>query len=176
MAFTIRKCTVEDSKLIQQLGRQTYFETFEAYNTEANMRDYLDAAFNEENMKAELENPHSEFYVAEQNGVAVAYLKINQYDAQTEPMEDTDLEIERIYVLQAYQKYGVGKQLYQRALERAHALGKSRIWLGVWEHNHNALAFYSKIGFERIGQHSFFMGDDEQIDYIMVKQLEVEVP
>lgn len=91
-------------------------------------------------------------------------------------MDSNYLEIERIYVLKEFQKHGLGKQLYDKALERAHALGKSRIWLGVWEHNHNALAFYSKIGFERIGQHSFFMGDDEQIDYIMVKQLEVEVP
>lgn len=174
MSFTIRQCTAEDTTMIQQLGRHTYFETFEAFNSEANMRDYLDGAFKKEKIKAELENPHSEFYVVEQEGMAVAYLKINQYDAQTEPMEDTDLEIERIYVLQDYQKHGVGKQLYLRALERAHTLGKSRIWLGVWEHNDNALAFYNKMGFERIGQHSFFMGDDEQIDYIMVKQLKVE--
>ncbi|MFC4353766.1 GNAT family N-acetyltransferase [Chryseomicrobium palamuruense] len=175
MTFTIRKCTVEDSKLIQQLGRQTYFETFEAYNTEANMRDYLDAAFAEGKIQSELEHPQSEFYVAESEGVPAAYLKINQYDAQTEPMEDTDLEIERIYVLQAFQKHGLGKQLYLKALERAEVHEKGRIWLGVWENNHNALAFYQKMGFKRIGQHSFFMGDDEQIDYIMVKTLKVEV-
>lgn len=176
MVVTIRKCTTNDVETIQQIGRQTYFETFVAYNTEENMNDYLNKAFEESKIRKELENPYSEFYVAEQEGKVAAYLKINQSNAQTEPMDSNYLEIERIYVLKEFQKHGLGKQLYDKALERAHALGKSRIWLGVWEHNHNALAFYSKIGFERIGQHSFFMGDDEQIDYIMVKQLEVEVP
>lgn len=175
MTFTIRTCTVEDLAAIQQIGRQTYMETFEAYNTEKNMTDYLDAAFADSKIRTELENPHSEFYLLEKDGDVAAYLKINQYDAQTEPMEDTDLEIERIYVLQKFQKHGLGKRLYVTALERAKALGKTRMWLGVWENNHNALAFYNKMGFERIGEHSFFMGDDEQIDFILVKTLEEEV-
>lgn len=175
MPFTIRQCTIEDATAIQQIGRQTYFETFVAYNTEENMNDYLEKAFADAKIRQELENPHSEFYVIETDGVAAAYLKINQLAAQTEPMDADHLEIERIYVLQEFQKLGLGKLLYDKALERAKKLGKSKIWLGVWENNNNALAFYKKIGFERIGQHSFFMGDDEQIDYILVKVVKEEV-
>jgi len=33
------------------------------------------------------------------------------------------------------------------------------------------LAFYKKMGFEKVGSHSFFMGDDEQIDLLMEKHL-----
>jgi len=175
MPVTIRKCTIEDIETIQQIGRQTYFETFVAHNTEENMNDYLQKAFADSKLREELENPDSEFYVAEQDGKVAAYLKINQLDAQSEPMDSDYLEIERIYVLIEFQKLGLGKLLYDRALERAMSLRKSKIWLGVWENNHNALAFYSKIGFERIGQHSFFMGDDEQIDYILVKSVKEEV-
>ncbi|WP_342527595.1 GNAT family N-acetyltransferase [Chryseomicrobium sp. FSL W7-1435] len=175
MPVTIRKCTIEDIETIQQIGRQTYFETFVAHNTEENMNDYLQKAFADSKLREELENPDSEFYVAEQDGKVAAYLKINQLDAQSEPMDSDYLEIERIYVLIEFQKLGLGKLLYDRALERAMSLRKSKIWLGVWENNHNALTFYSKIGFERIGQHSFFMGDDEQIDYILVKSVKEEV-
>lgn len=175
MPFTIRQCTLRDVAAIQQIGRQTYFETFKPYNTEENMNDYLDRAFADAKIRQEFENPQSEFYVVETDGVVAAYLKINQLDAQTEPMDSDHLEIERIYVLQEFQKLGLGKLLYDKALERAKELGKSKIWLGVWEHNNNALAFYNKIGFDRIGQHSFFMGDDEQIDHILVKVVKEEV-
>ena len=174
MPFTIRKCTPKDAATIQQIGRQTYFETFEPYNTEENMNDYLEIAFADAKIRQEFENPYSEFYVVESDGVVVAYLKINQLDAQTEPMDSDYLEIERIYVLQEFQKLGLGKILYDKVFERAKGLGKSNIWLGVWEHNDNALAFYNKLGFERIGHHSFFMGDEEQIDYILVKPVKKE--
>ena len=48
---------------------------------------------------------------------------------------------------------------------------KRKIWLGVWDKNDNAIAFYKKLGFVQTGAHSFYMGDEEQIDYIMSKTL-----
>ncbi len=48
---------------------------------------------------------------------------------------------------------------------------KKKVWLGVWEKNENAIAFYNKMGFVRTGTHSFIMGDEEQKDYIMTKTL-----
>ena len=43
--------------------------------------------------------------------------------------------------------------------------------LGVWEKNRNAIDFYIKAGFEECGKHSFYMGDEEQVDWIMKKRL-----
>ncbi|MNL75746.1 Protease synthase and sporulation negative regulatory protein PAI 1 [compost metagenome] len=48
---------------------------------------------------------------------------------------------------------------------------KKKIWLGVWEKNENAIAFYNKMGFVQTGVHSFYMGDEEQMDIIMTKTL-----
>ncbi|MNP85615.1 Protease synthase and sporulation negative regulatory protein PAI 1 [compost metagenome] len=58
-----------------------------------------------------------------------------------------------------------------KALELASRENKTKIWLGVWEKNENAKEFYGKQGFVRTGAHPFFMGDDEQTDYIMTKVL-----
>src|SRR5690606_16174629 len=104
-------------------------------------------------------------------GQVAGYLKINADAAQTEEMGEDALEVERIYISRAFQKLGLGKHLMEQALELAARLGKKKIWLGVWEHNANAIAFYQKKGFVKTGEHSFFMGDDEQIDWIMVKEL-----
>ena len=87
-------------------------------------------------------------------------------------MGEDAFEIERIYISGKFQKLGLGKHLMEQAMSLAEELGKKRIWLGVWEHNENAITFYQKKGFFKTGEHSFFMGDDEQIDWIMVKELD----
>lgn len=57
------------------------------------------------------------------------------------------------------------------ALERAKNAGASGAWLGVWERNFPAIAFYERMGFVRAGEHVFMLGDDAQTDYIMYKPL-----
>lgn len=103
--------------------------------------------------------------------VPAGYLKINADDAQSEAMGPQFLEIERIYVAQGFQKHGIGKAMYQKALQYAHQLNKPKIWLGVWEFNDNARQFYRHIGFRQIGSHDFYMGDEKQTDLMMAKNI-----
>lgn len=56
-------------------------------------------------------------------------------------------------------------------MEIAKEGNKKKIWLGVWERNENAIAFYQKMGFVQTGSHSFYMSDEEQVDFIMTKTL-----
>lgn len=99
------------------------------------------------------------------------YFKINTADTQTEPMGDDALEIERIYIRESFQKQGCGKYVLQQAIAMAQELNKTKIWLGVWEKNENAIAFYKKMGFVQTGAHVFYMGDEKQTDLIMIKTL-----
>jgi diamine N-acetyltransferase len=86
-------------------------------------------------------------------------------------MGKESLEIERIYIKKEFQKHGLGKLLFNKAMEIAGKRNKKKIWLGVWEKNENAIAFYQKMGFVQTGTHSFYMGEEEQIDFIMTKTL-----
>ena len=56
--------------------------------------------------------------------------------------------------------------MMDEAIKLANEKNKNKIWLGVWEKNMNAIAFYKKAGFEKTGSHSFFMGKEEQIDLL----------
>ena len=58
-----------------------------------------------------------------------------------------------------------------QAIQIAQAAEKQKIWLGVWEHNEPAKAFYTKWGFKQFGAHDFVMGDDRQTDLLMIKSL-----
>lgn len=124
-----------------------------------------------EKLTAEFNQPHSYFYFLEKEGEIAGFLKLNLAEAQTEYQQDDSLEVERIYIKQAVQGQGCGKELFAFALDQARKLGKQKVWLGVWEHNEKALKFYQRHGFYQIDAHTFWMGDDRQTDYIYQLEL-----
>lgn len=168
--ITIERATIADIKKLQEIGRITFSEAFAVVNSEENMKEYLENSFSEEKLKAELSNAASQFYFALVDGAVVAYLKINFGEAQNETMDDA-LEIERIYVLKAFHGKKVAQTLYQKAIDIAYEIQVGQVWLGVWEENFRALKFYEKNGFAAFGKHSFWLGNDEQTDLLMKKEL-----
>ncbi|MGG7620765.1 GNAT family N-acetyltransferase [Bacillus coreaensis] len=171
MTINIKKCTLEDSHQLQEISYETFNETFKDQNSPENMKAYLESAFNLNQLVKELSNNSSEFFFVYFENEVAGYLKINTNDAQSEEMGDESLEIERIYIKNKFQKHGLGKYLLNQAIEIAMLRQKKNIWLGVWEQNENAIAFYQKMGFVQTGAHSFYMGDEEQKDFIMTKTL-----
>ncbi|ADG39639.1 MULTISPECIES: GNAT family N-acetyltransferase [Leuconostoc] len=168
----IKELDLTDLNELQKVSTETFYDTFAAQNTEQNMQDYLVNSYKLEKLSAELENKNSFFYfVLNDTNEVMGYLKLNVNDAQSEDDFENALEIERIYIRKAFQKQGLGKILYNIATTRAVQLGKRRIWLGVWEHNQNAKAFYQHLGFDFVGSHIFNMGNDPQTDLIMVKTI-----
>ncbi|MGO0154354.1 GNAT family N-acetyltransferase [Leuconostoc mesenteroides] len=125
-----------------------------------------------EKLGKEIENTNSFFYIFySDNNEKMAYLKLNVNNAQSEDNFDNALEIERIYIQKCYQKKGLGRQLFELALNKAFELNKTQIWLGVWEFNENAKSFYTHLGFEVVGEHTFNLGTDAQTDLLMSKKI-----
>jgi diamine N-acetyltransferase len=171
MSINIKHCTIEDLSILQEMSIETFIETFKDQNSPENMNAYLERAFNLNQLEKELATISSQFFFVIFNNEVAGYLKVNTKDAQSENMGEDSLEIERIYIRSKFQKLGLGKYLINKAIEIAVEQEKNKIWLGVWEKNENAIAFYKKIGFVQAGAHSFYMGDEEQIDFIMIKSL-----
>lgn len=171
MTINMKKCTLEDLSRLQEISYETFNETFKEQNSPENMEAYLEKAFNRKQLETELSQRSSQFYFVEIDGETAGYLKVNTDEAQTEEMGDEALEIERIYIRSPFQKQGLGKYLFNKALEVAMKQNKKKIWLGVWEKNEKAIAFYKKMGFVQTGAHPFYMGDEEQTDFIMAKIL-----
>jgi ribosomal protein S18 acetylase RimI-like enzyme len=169
--INLKKVTPEDLVPLQQIGRQTFFETFSAVNTEENMNRYLEESFSLEKLSAELSDQNAEFYFALLDGQAIGYLKINTGASQTEVQHENALEIERIYVLQSFHGKSVGQLLFEKAIQIARQKNAPYVWLGVWEENQKAIRFYKKNGFVEFGKHIFKLGADEQTDIMMKLQM-----
>jgi len=171
MEIVVRKIHLVDLSQLQKIGISTFSETFAEHNTKEDLEKYLKESFASEKLSAELANPNASFYFAVLNEEVIGYLKINFGNAQTELKDNKSVEIERIYVLQAYQGKKIGQLLYNKAIEIAREYKASYVWLGVWEENHKALQFYKKNGFVPFDTHIFKLGNDEQTDIMMKKAL-----
>ncbi|PJJ66933.1 GNAT family N-acetyltransferase [Chryseobacterium geocarposphaerae] len=171
MSIQIKKAIIKDLETLQNLGKETFYETFSAYNSEEEMQNYLDKSFATEKLTAEINNPDSQFFIAWEESLPVGYLKVNSGKAQTELQDETSLEIERIYVKSSHHGKKVGQILYEKALEIAQEENKKYLWLGVWEENLRAVNFYKKNGFVEFDKHIFRLGNDEQTDLMMKKTL-----
>ncbi|MCI4442845.1 MAG: GNAT family N-acetyltransferase, partial [Lentimicrobium sp.] len=140
----IKKATISDLEIIQEISKQTFLETFANVNTPENMENYIRENFNSVQVASEINNPESEFYLAALKNETIGYLKLNFGNAQTEIFNKQAMEIHRIYVLKAFLGKKIGQLLLDEAIKIANQNGVDSIWLGVWEDNHRALQFYSK--------------------------------
>ncbi len=168
----IRSARLEDAAMLRELGEITFRATFTGTTSDENLESYLAEAFTCEKLVQEINDPLAIFFIAECDGKAVAYLKLNRGQPPDCVSDKEALEIERLYVHEEFIAKKIGAQLMKKALTFGAENNHQTIFLGVWEHNERAKVFYYKWGFKRIGEHVFQMGDDPQIDWWMERSLE----
>ncbi len=167
----IKTAGAEDAPLVVELSRRTFYETFAQYNTEENMRIFMEEQFPKEKQLAEVGAPGRIFLLAYDNDEPVGYASLRESEPPQELAPDKAIEIVQLYSEQKMIGKGVGAALMEACLDMARRQGKDWVWLGVWEHNQRAITFYQKWGFERFGEHVFFVGLDAQTDWWMKKKL-----
>ena len=168
MSVTLDFISIESLSQLVKLSVQTFEETFGHKNTKENMAWYFKTKMNSEQLKKELLHPNPDFYWILFRKKIIGYLKLNFNDAQTEVVNlGESFEIERIYILSNFQQKGFGKDVLSKVISLGKNKGYSYLWLGVWEQNENAIAFYTKKGFEIFNRHVFQLGNDPQTDLLM---------
>lgn len=167
----IKRATVEHLSDLQSICRITFEETYSWYNTAENMAYYLNHHFSIDTLRAEIESVASHYYLLCLNRDAIGYMKLNFGYNHSGVKDATSVEIERIYVLKQHHGKGLGQMLCNEAIKISKGLKLSYIWLGVWEKNPRAMAFYRKNSFKAVGTHIFKLGSDEQLDHLMVLNL-----
>jgi diamine N-acetyltransferase len=62
MTMNIKKCTLEDSRKLQEISYETFNETFNDQNSPENMKAYLERAFTLKQLEKELSIISSQFF------------------------------------------------------------------------------------------------------------------
>lgn len=155
----LRQATVNDVLALAELGARTFRDAFAAQNTADDLNAYIAKTYGEEHQRRELADPSIATFVVEHEGALIAF-------AQCRRGSD-DVELARLYVDGRFHGKGIAQELMDAVVAFARNAGVARLWLGVWEHNPRAIAFYEKCGFRVTGSHPFIVGSDVQTDLVM---------
>lgn len=167
----IRVARAADAQALAALAGRTFRDTFAGNNSARDMDAYVGGAFSLARVGEELSDAASTFLLA---GVAnapqlVGYAKLRTGPVDPNVLGPDPVELQRLYVDRCAIGHGVGAALMRASLDAARTSGHRTLWLGVWEHNPRAIAFYEQWGFATVGDHVFRLGSDDQRDLIMVR-------
>ena len=170
-SVNIRPATVNDAEVLAELARSTFHDTFASTNDPTDMALYLSRAYGIDQQTRELSDRDITTFLVEQDGAAVAYAQLRAGQTPECVTGASPVELWRFYVSREWHGRGIAKPLMERVLAAARARGSQTLWLGVWERNDRAHAFYVKCGFADAGEHIFLFGTDPQTDLVMVMSL-----
>lgn len=170
-ALHVRPGTRDDAAALADFARRIFIETFAADNDPADFQRYLDEAFGVPQQTAELTSPHVRVLLGEADGALVAYALLRDDRRAACITGRAPLELQRFYVDRRLHGTGAAGSLMAAVLQTAREQNADTLWLGVWDRNARAIAFYRKHGFRDIGEQTFMMGSDRQTDRVMARPI-----
>lgn len=170
-AFQIRRASESDVAALTEFGARTFRESFGKDNTAADMEQHLAAAWREDLQRAELRDPSIDTLVAVAQDGFAGFAMVRERHAPPGVPAQRPVELWRFYVDEPWQGRGLAQALMRAVEASARARGGRELWLGVWERNARAQAFYRKCGFEKVGTQIFVVGTDPQTDHVMLRPL-----
>ncbi|KAI8090091.1 acyl-CoA N-acyltransferase [Gilbertella persicaria] len=173
MDIKILNVDVSYAKTLSELAGKLFLETFADHNPPEELEAFLKSTYTPEIQTEELNDPTMYTYMAfDQDNTPIAFCQLKQSKDVYDFIDDPEaIELKRIYVAKHCAGKGVGKKLLAECLSKAKELNKKTMWLGVWEFNPTAIKFYQSQGFRKVGTHIFKVGNKEDTDEIMVKDL-----
>ena len=171
MTLTVRPARVPDAPWLAALAERTFRETYTALNTPEDMERYVAEHFSPTLQRNELSNPRMITLVAEDAGRAAGYAQLARGPAPPTVAGPEPMEVVRFYVDRPWHGRGLAQTLMEAAVDAARSAGARTLWLGVWELNARAIAFYRKCGFVEAGAQVFVLGADRQLDLVLARPL-----
>lgn len=169
--LNLRIARRDDAQALAALAEQTFRETFAAANTQADMDLHCRSHYGAAIQAAEIADPGGLTLLGEDGGVLVGYVQLRWGPAPACVVAARPGEISRFYLRADWHGRGLAQRLMQACLDALLARQSDVAWLGVWEHNPRAIAFYRKFGFVTVGEHRFQLGSDPQRDLVMQRAL-----
>jgi len=171
IVMNIRAAVPKDAAVLADLARTTFYDTFAATNDAADMAMHLQRAYGVPQQTAEIQDSRITTLLVEHGDAAIAYAQIRSDHIPECVLGPAPVELWRFYVDREWHGRGIASALMDRVKAEARAGGAKTLWLGVWERNDRARAFYAKCGFVDAGEHIFLFGTDPQTDRVMTLSL-----
>ena len=171
MDINIRKADKKDAKLISALGVTTFYEAYFETDEPADIASYIAKTYNPKQIKSELADEASTFFITEIDGKAVGFAKLRENSVPECLEGENTIELHRIYLVERVWRKGIGRMLIEKCLEEARVNGYDSLWLGTWEQNIRAQRFYENLGFTKAGEYQYLYEDLPATNFVYKKDL-----
>ena len=163
----IRKAGVDDLQSVHDMAQMVFRNTYKEILSPDQMEYMMEMMYSLPNLRKQLEEGHH-YYIAQDGDNRLGYVSLQHEGADEEGTEVFHLH--KIYVMPDAQGQGVGKILFDTAVDHAKQIAagrKARIELNVNRYN-KAVDFYRHIGMRVLLEEDFPIGNGfYKTDYIM---------
>ncbi len=154
--MNLRKATLEDIPLIQEIAEEAWRPTYGHILTEEQTLYMIPMMYNTELISAQIHM----FSLFEMDGVAIGYCAF-------EKTSDTDGKLHKLYLRPSVKQKGAGSFIIEQISHQARLMGLTSIYLNVNKHN-TAVEFYLKKGFIKDREMVLDIGNGYVMDdYVM---------
>jgi ribosomal protein S18 acetylase RimI-like enzyme len=164
---TVRSGTRADAAALAELAATTFRDAFGADNRPEDLALHLARSYGITQQTAELSDPTITTLLAFAHGAPAGYAQLRPGRAPACVQSTYSIELWRFYVAREWHGRGLAQELMAAVVAAARGRNAATLWLGVWERNPRAQAFYKKTGFVDVGSQTFLVGTDEQTDRVM---------
>jgi len=169
VTIAIRKATLNDASTLAELGARTFSDAFAAENRPEDLALHLARSYGMAQQSVELASSRIATLLAEAEGEAIGFAQLREGGTPSCVTGQRPVELWRFYVTAAWHGRGVASMLMDAVMGEARRRLFETLWLGVWERNPRARAFYRKSGFVDVGSQVFYVGNDPQPDRILAR-------
>jgi ribosomal protein S18 acetylase RimI-like enzyme len=167
VSSALRRAVAGDAPSLAVLAERTFRDAFGGRNSPEDMDLHCARHFGPDAQAREIADRGIVTTLAISSGQIIGFSQMMPSRIHAHVVARRPAELNRLYVAAAWHGKGVAQALLKDAMKSAKDAGADCLWLGVWEHNPRAIAFYRKCGFEDVGSHHFMLGTDRQRDVIM---------
>jgi len=164
---TIRRATPDDAEALSRIASATFSETFGHLYPPQDLADFLAAVYAVDKARADLADPARAVWLVEADGQVVGHALAGPCDLPHLEVTPACGELKRLYILKAHQGGGVGSRLLSEALAWLERAGPRRLWIGVWSENFGAQRLYGRLGFRKVGEYEFPVGQTRDREFIL---------
>jgi ribosomal protein S18 acetylase RimI-like enzyme len=169
--LSIRTATSDDANLLSVLSTVTFYEAYFEDDDQKDIAAYIVKTYRSEQLRSELEDENSTFLLAEIDEKAIGFAKLRENSMPECLKGENTVELHRLYLMERFQRRGIGRALIEKSLAFAREKGYRSLWLGTWAENVRAQKFYARLGFTKAGEFQYDYGSKIAVNYVLVKEV-----
>lgn len=166
MPLTIRQATPEDAALLASFATQAFTDTYRGLDDPQEIADYVAEHFTPEVVAGVIEDPACSTLLAWVGEQLAGYAVVRAEPAPGCVAGPAPLQLWRLYLGEGFIGQGLGARLMAAVHAEARKRGAQTLWLGVYDRNLRAVAFYKRFGFVQVGGKEFLFGGRTYFDPI----------